>query len=196
MVDTRKAVSAVLDTHAPPDVRQIRHELQASPQHVTQSPRPFREDLVGMPVGGGHDPRDAQDVVLRDVFVEEVAHRIDEDHPRPRPTHGLAKLLGNKAEVEAAFVWMPRDPAKPLGEGLGVAVCTPRADLRAAAHGIPSRVGPLDFRTTAHDLGSLARANCSVRMYNQASEISCGRRISTWGASLRPGQFISSAARV
>src|SRR5437870_5481301 len=35
-------------------------------------------------------------------------------------------------------------PPKPFGEGLGVAVFAARRHLRAAGHGVPSLIGPLD----------------------------------------------------
>jgi hypothetical protein len=41
---------------------------------------------------------------------------------------------------------MPFDPTKPLREGFGVAVFAARADFRAAADGVPGRVGPFDVR--------------------------------------------------
>src|SRR3989304_3292125 len=45
---------------------------------------------------------------------------------------------------------MPRHPTEPLGEGLRVAVLAARADLGAAADGVPCRVRPLDRGGLAH----------------------------------------------
>src|SRR5207245_2590735 len=46
------------------------------------------------------------------------------------------------------------DAAEALGERLRIAMVAARRDLRAAAHGVPRRVGPLDFGVLAHVLGS------------------------------------------
>ena len=45
--------------------------------------------------------------------------------------------------------------AKSLGERLGVAVRTARADFGAAADGIPRRVGPFDLGVGAHSVSPL-----------------------------------------
>ena len=60
--------------------------------------------------------------VVGDVAVEQVAHRVDEDHLRPRPAERLGELAGDEAEVEPLLVGVARHPPEPLGEGLGVAV--------------------------------------------------------------------------
>jgi hypothetical protein len=54
-----------------------------------------------MPVSSSHDLSNATDVVGWNVFVKEVAHRVDEDLPRTSPTQRLLKLLGHESEVEA-----------------------------------------------------------------------------------------------
>jgi hypothetical protein len=43
------------------------------------------------------------------------------------------------------LVGMSLDPAKALGECLGVTVLTARADLCAASDRVPGRVGPFDM---------------------------------------------------
>src|SRR5215469_5459606 len=46
--------------------------------------------------GFHHHFRHFSDVVLRHVFVEEVAHRIDEYPPRTAPVERLTQFLGNQ----------------------------------------------------------------------------------------------------
>ena len=58
----------------------------------------------------------------------------------------FGKLLGHEAEIESLLVRVAGHTAKPLCEGLGVAVLAARTDLRAPARGVPGRVGPLDVR--------------------------------------------------
>ena len=69
----------------------------------------------------------SRDVLVGNVLVEEVAHRVDEDHPRPPPAERLLEPLGPEPEVEALLVGVARHAAEPLGERLGVAVGAARA---------------------------------------------------------------------
>ena len=94
-----------------------------------------------------HDPLD---VVVGNVLVEQVAHRVDEDHLRRAPPQRLRELLRDEPQIEALLVRMAWHAAEPLGERLGVAVLAAGADLRAAADRVPRRVGPLDFRVLSH----------------------------------------------
>jgi hypothetical protein len=48
-----------------------------------------------MPVSSSHDVSNTTDVVGWNVFVKEVAHRVDEDLPRASPVQRLLKLLGH-----------------------------------------------------------------------------------------------------
>ena len=50
------------------------------------------------------------DVVVGNGLVEKVAHRVDEDHPRPLPAQRLLKPLGPEPEIEALLVGVPSDP--------------------------------------------------------------------------------------
>ena len=104
-----------------------------------------------MPVGKLHDAGERGDVVVGDALVEQVAHRVHEDHLRARPPERLGELLGHQPEVEPLLVGVARDAPEPLGEGLGVAVGASGADLGAAPDGIQRGVRPLDGRMVAHD---------------------------------------------
>lgn len=42
----------------------------------------FGEDLVGMLWGAPHHVKDLEDVLVGHEVAEEIAHTIDEDHPR------------------------------------------------------------------------------------------------------------------
>ena len=57
------------------------------------------------------------------------------------------------------FVRVANDATKPLGESLGVAVFTSRADLGTPAQGVPCRVCPFNFGMVAHALGPTKRFN-------------------------------------
>src|SRR5690348_5508813 len=83
-------------------------------------------------------------------MLKQVAHRVDEDQLRHPPGEWFRQLFWHEAQIEALFVRMPFHTAEALGEGFGIAVLTSRADLRAAANGIPGSVGPLDLGVTGH----------------------------------------------
>jgi hypothetical protein len=76
--------------------------------------------------------------------MEEVAHGVDEDHSRFLPLQRLSELLWNKADVEALFKGMSRNPAESLSKSLRIAILAACADLAAAAYGIPRCIRPLD----------------------------------------------------
>jgi hypothetical protein len=83
--------------------------------------------------------------------MEEIAHGIDEDLPRGLPAERLPELFRDKADVEPLFKGVSWNATKALRESLGIAILAARADLRAATHRIPGRVGPFDLGLFAHD---------------------------------------------
>ena len=83
--DLAQAVGAVneapvLDRDAHPDVRRPRQVRRQLREPLVA----LRQDLEDVPVGPAHDLEDLSDVGVGNRFVEQVAHRVDEDHPRPR----------------------------------------------------------------------------------------------------------------
>ncbi len=109
-----------------------------------------------------HDPADLLDVVVGHSLVEQVAHRVDENHLGLRPPQRLGKLLGDELEVEPLLVRMPRHAPEPLGERLGVTMRTPGTDLRAAPDRVPGGVGPFDLGVQAHRELPVASGQLSV----------------------------------
>ena len=97
-----------------------------------------------------HDVENVMDELLRDPFVEEVAHRIDEDQPRALPTQRLLQPGRPDAKVEPLLVGMAGDPAPALSERLGVAVSAAGRHLVAPGHGVPRRLRPLDRAAVSH----------------------------------------------
>ncbi len=55
------------------------------------------------------------------------------------------ELFRHKAQFKPLLVGMALTPAKPLRKRFRVAVLASGADFRAAANGVPGRVGPFDF---------------------------------------------------
>jgi hypothetical protein len=76
--------------------------------------------------------------------MEEVAHRVHEDHPRARPLQRLLQPLRPQLQLKPLLVRMPWDAAPALGERLCIAMSAARRDLVATRHWVPGRLCPLD----------------------------------------------------
>ena len=74
----------------------------------------FREHLIGVPVRELHCSSYLRNVLDRNPFVKQIAHRVDEYHPGLTPAQGLAKFLGNKPQVEAVLERMSLYAAESL----------------------------------------------------------------------------------
>jgi hypothetical protein len=138
--------ATILDAHADPDVRMPRQRrCELSQALVT-----LGQDLKRVPMGLSHDLEDLLEVGVRNTLVEEVAHRVDEDHSRPRPLQWLLQPLRPELQREALLVGVSRDPAPALGERLRVAVRAARRNLVATRHRVPGRLSPLDRALVSH----------------------------------------------
>ena len=98
-----------------------------------------------MPVRRQHHAADLINVLVRHAFVEEVAHRIDENLLWLRPADGVAELLRYQAEVETEFKWMAGHAAEAFRERLSVAMETTGTDFAATAHWVPCCIRPLNL---------------------------------------------------
>ena len=144
-IDAGQAVAAVFHGDAPPDVRGGGGIGEATGEQFFHAVGALGENLVSVPVGEAHDGGDFGYVVLRDVLMEEVTHGIDEDAARRGPLQRIGQLFRDKAEIESKLEWVSFDPAPAFREGLRIAMGAPGADLGAATHRVPRRVGPFDF---------------------------------------------------
>src|SRR5579872_5091387 len=113
-------VVCTLDANPLPDVRS---PLQLAGD-LLQPAGPLREHLEGVLPGPVHRIEDAQYVVVRDLRVVEVTHRVDEDHLRHVPIQRQGDALRPELNVEAPLVRMARDAPEALSERVGVAVVT------------------------------------------------------------------------
>lgn len=86
----------------------------------------------GVPVRRSHDLGDQHDVLIWNILVKQVTHRIDEDNLLLRPGEWLRQLVRHQSQVEALLVRMSRHTTKSFSERLGIAMGAPGADLRAA----------------------------------------------------------------
>src|SRR5713226_9179766 len=101
MLDSGKTIFPILDADAPPNVWLTCGELERAIEQPAQAFGALGKDLIGVPVGGDHDFSGSSDVFLRHVFMEEVAHGIDEDHLGGAPAKGLSELFGHKTQIES-----------------------------------------------------------------------------------------------
>ena len=87
--------------------------------------------------GAGHDVEDFLDEIEGDVFMEEVAHGVDEDGAGFFPVQGDVEGLGLEGEAKAVAIVALAHGMEASGESFGVAVFTAGADFGAAGDGIP-----------------------------------------------------------
>src|SRR5437762_525745 len=81
---------------APPDMRAVHNETKFRPKKFRHSLGSLSQHLVRMPIGERHHLSNSEDVVVRYIFVKEIAHRIDEDHPGGAPFQWFFEFLGNE----------------------------------------------------------------------------------------------------
>ncbi len=106
----------------------------------------------------------------RNLFVEQIAHRVDENHPGLTPPQRLRQFSGNKPQVEALLEGMALHAAEPFSEPFRVAVLAAWTDLRATANRVPCRVSPFDFRKQRHVLHSKLRLSWSLPYFRTWSQ--------------------------
>ena len=95
--------------------------------------------------GAGHDVEDFLDEIEGDVFMEEVAHGVDEDGAGFFPAEGDIKGVVVEGGAKAVTVVGLAHGVEASGESLGVAVLAAGADFGAAGDGVPGGLGPFDF---------------------------------------------------
>lgn len=150
MIDSRDTILSIFDTHAPPDVIRRCVGSKFRLQQPAHSLRSFRQHLIDVPIRSNHHAHHPFDVVVTDIFVEKVAHRIHEDVPRAAPTQRFLQFLRDETQIESLLVRMTVNSAKTLCERCRVTVLASRADLRAATHRIPGRISPFDIAVFTH----------------------------------------------
>jgi hypothetical protein len=82
--------------------------------------------------------------------MEQIAHRIDEDHLRLAPEKRLTHPFGAELKVEAIFKRVASYSSKPFRETLGIAIIAASADFRATRHRIPCRISPFNCGSCPH----------------------------------------------
>jgi hypothetical protein len=104
---------------------------------ATQPGCPLCEDLEVVPMGAAHHCEGLTDEILRDLFVEEVAHAVDEDPSRLAPAKGEPELIWMESDLKAIPVTRVPHGLQSPGEPLRIAVLAARADLGAPRDWVP-----------------------------------------------------------
>src|SRR5438552_18867761 len=97
-----------------------------------------------MPVRLNHHVEHPADEVFRHRLMEEIAHAVYEHETRLRPPKRQRNKIGVQRNLETIPVATVAHRLKTSREPLSVAMLAARTDLRAASHGIPSGIRPLD----------------------------------------------------
>jgi hypothetical protein len=101
----------------------------------------------------------------RNVFMEEVAHGVDEDYFRAAPSGGDRKRVRMERDFKTVPIVFHAHCLEAARKSFRVTVGASLADARAARHRVPGRFSPFDCRVTGHfifpevpfDLGFLFR---------------------------------------
>lgn len=145
LIDARDVVG-IFHTHAHPHIRRpVEFAIERC-----ESIGALGEHLKAVPVRAAHDVEDALDVLDRHIFVEEIAHRVDEDRLRLFPLQRKVEHLRLKRERKAVPIVRLPHRLQPLRHALRIAVLAPRADFRATRDRVPSGLRPFDARSLGH----------------------------------------------
>jgi hypothetical protein len=75
-----------------------------------------------MPSGFDHNFAYLGDVGIWDGWMEQIAHRIDEDFPGTLPSQRFLHFVLNKSKVEALFIRMSGHTSESFRECRGIAM--------------------------------------------------------------------------
>src|SRR5690349_17564610 len=103
-----------------------------------------------MPVSRLHSIKNMINEFARYCLMEQIAHRVDENHSGLPPTNWLTQALRTKGEVKTGGEWVVPHVAKSLCEPLSIAVVAPTANFGATGYRVPRRVRPLDGARASH----------------------------------------------
>jgi len=158
--------AAVLNADTHPDVGMPRQ----SGREFSQALVTLRQHLEGVPRRLAHHGKDFLDKRHRNVLMEQIAHRVDEDHSRATPAQRLHEPLRPEAKIKALFVRVSRYASPAFSEGLGVAVCAARRHLAATRDGVPRGFRPFNGAAVSHAPGAYLECPCE-RMFAPDADV-------------------------
>ena len=108
------------------------------------------QNLKAMVRGAAHDVKDFQYELQRDIFVEKVAHGIDEYCSGLLPAQRYLEQMRMQGNAEAVGIVSAARSFEAKCEALGVAIAAAYAYFCAACYRVPCRLSPFDFRFPGH----------------------------------------------
>jgi hypothetical protein len=144
------AMRSILNRYTKPDMARNWPAYIARTDVVTHKRTALGKHLINVPVRTLHCAEHAIDEPAVDVLVEQVAHRVDKNHPGLLPLQGLFEPGRPKLQVKALLVGMAWHAAPALGEPLGIAIVAAGTDPGASSNRIPRRIGPFDRGALRH----------------------------------------------
>src|SRR5450759_563193 len=107
MRDSRQPIGSILDGRSEPNVREVpKGRMYGVPcGHPLGS---LRQNLEGVVVSRGHRLEYLLDELVWHSVMEQVAHRIDEDHSGLAPAKGSRESVRPELQVEALLVRVAR----------------------------------------------------------------------------------------
>ncbi len=154
LLATAAILCCILNRDTQPDVARDGFAVVPLSDMVAHERTALGQHLIDVPVRMFHGVEHLVDVCALDVLVEEVAHRVHENHPRLLPKHWLPQPRRPKRQIEALLIGVPRNAAPTFCETLGLAIVASRTDFGAARHRVPRRVRPFDVRLLGQLLAS------------------------------------------
>src|SRR3569623_296175 len=118
VVDTRHAILAILDRNAEPYILWATASLEI----LRQSLRALGQNLIGVLRRLPDHREDLIEELIRDIFVKEITHRIDEVDRRLLALQWLRKSFRQYRQLEAILIARSAHGMKPPGHHIGVAV--------------------------------------------------------------------------
>ena len=136
---------------------------------ITHPRTAFGEHLEHMPVRCFHGIKHSVYKRCGHVLMEQVAHRVDKDHPAPLPFKGLVQSIRSKRQIKTMLKWMGRNASPPFCKTLGITIVAAGGNFGAARYRIPSSVGPLNRTTICHK--SLREHYGNIPMQSQLGKL-------------------------
>lgn len=100
------------------------------------------KNLIAVPIGTVHNIENLLYITMWDLFMKQIAHRIDKYHLRLLPAERHRQHVRMQRDLESMPIIRLIHCTQATCHPFGIAVFTTGADLRAARYGIPGAFGP------------------------------------------------------
>ena len=80
---------SILDTHPKPNMSELPNILITRTKELFHTSSSLGKDLIDVPISQTHDTEHVRNIVLGNLFLEQVAHRVNEDPSLTAPEQRL-----------------------------------------------------------------------------------------------------------